>query len=40
MAENPFFCGVYVGLKDFAILSDGPPYPNPKFYRTLEEKLE
>jgi putative transposase len=32
--------GVDVGLKDFAILSDGKtPYPNPKFYRTVEEKL-
>jgi putative transposase len=32
--------GIDVGLKDFAILSDGtPPYPNPKFFRTLEEKL-
>ena len=31
--------GVDVGLKDFAILSDGTIYANPKFFRTLEEKL-
>lgn len=32
--------GIDVGLKDFAILSDGtPPYENPKFFRTLEKKL-
>jgi putative transposase len=31
--------GVDVGLKDFAILSDGTVYSNPKFFRTLEEKL-
>jgi putative transposase len=32
-------CGVDVGLKDFAILSDGTIYSNPKFFRTLKEKL-
>ncbi|AFQ15666.1 IS200/IS605 family element RNA-guided endonuclease TnpB [Bacillus thuringiensis] len=32
-------CGMDVGLKDFAILSDGTTYKNPKFFRTLEEKL-
>jgi putative transposase len=31
--------GVDVGLKDFAVLSDGNVYANPKFFRTLEEKL-
>ena len=31
--------GIDVGLKDFAILSDGTTYTNPKFFRTLEEKL-
>ena len=31
--------GVDLGLKEFAILSDKTPYPNPKFYRTVEEKL-
>ncbi len=31
--------GVDVGLKKFAILSDGTAYTNPKFFRTLEEKL-
>jgi putative transposase len=31
--------GIDVGLKDFAILSDGTVYSNPKFLRILEEKL-
>ena len=31
--------GINVGLKDFAILSDGTIYSNPKFFRALEEKL-
>ena len=31
--------GIDVGLKDFAILSDGTIYANPKFFRSLEEKL-
>lgn len=31
--------GVDVGLKDFAILSTGQVFGNPKFFRTLEEKL-
>lgn len=32
--------GIDVGIKNLAILSDGtPPYKNPKFFRTLEEKL-
>ncbi|MGG4043230.1 IS200/IS605 family element RNA-guided endonuclease TnpB [Bacillus smithii] len=31
--------GVDLGLKDFAILSTGKVFPNPKFFRTLEEKL-
>ena len=31
--------GIDVGLKDFAILSDGTTYSNPKFFRRLEEKL-
>lgn len=31
--------GVDLGLKSFAILSDGTTYSNPKFFRTLEEKL-
>lgn len=31
--------GVDVGLKDFAILSDGTIHSNPKFFRRLEEKL-
>ncbi|MBP1971396.1 putative transposase [Virgibacillus natechei] len=31
--------GIDVGLKDFATLSNGTVYENPKFFRTLEEKL-
>ncbi|WP_043933311.1 IS200/IS605 family element RNA-guided endonuclease TnpB [Bacillus sp. EB01] len=31
--------GVDMGLKDFAILSNGTSYKNPKFFRTMEEKL-
>ncbi|AIE60268.1 transposase [Bacillus methanolicus MGA3] len=31
--------GVDVGIKDFAILSDGTTYSNPKFFRSLGEKL-
>lgn len=31
--------GKDVGLKDFAILSNGTIYSNQKFFRTLEEKL-
>lgn len=31
--------GVDVGLKEFAILSDGTSYSNPKFYVMLEKKL-
>lgn len=33
------FVGVDVGLKDFAILSDGTTYENPNFFRSLEKKL-
>ncbi len=32
-------CGLDLGIKDFAILSDGTIYGNPKWLRTLEEKL-
>ncbi|OAH56975.1 MULTISPECIES: IS200/IS605 family element RNA-guided endonuclease TnpB [Bacillaceae] len=32
-------CGVDVGLKDFAILSDGSIYRNPTFFRTLGKTL-
>lgn len=31
--------GIDVGLKDFAILSDGTKYENPKWFRKLEKKL-
>ncbi|MCT4551981.1 transposase, partial [Bacillus thuringiensis] len=33
------YIGIDVGLKDFAILSDGTHYENPKFFRSLEDKL-
>ncbi|HHL0973945.1 TPA: IS200/IS605 family element RNA-guided endonuclease TnpB [Bacillus cereus] len=33
------YIGIDVGLKNFAILSDGTTYKNPKFFRSLEEKL-
>ncbi|PEQ08682.1 IS200/IS605 family element RNA-guided endonuclease TnpB [Bacillus toyonensis] len=39
MPKTESICGIDVGLKDFAILSDGTTYKNPKFFRTLEEKL-
>ncbi|MGE7544046.1 IS200/IS605 family element RNA-guided endonuclease TnpB [Sporosarcina newyorkensis] len=31
--------GVDVGLKEFAVLSDGTVYNNPKYFRSLEKKL-
>ncbi|MGD6805226.1 IS200/IS605 family element RNA-guided endonuclease TnpB [Rossellomorea vietnamensis] len=31
--------GIDVGLKDFATLSDGTTYKNPRFFRTLEKKI-
>ncbi|WP_339315668.1 IS200/IS605 family element RNA-guided endonuclease TnpB [Paenibacillus sp. FSL R10-2734] len=31
--------GIDMGLKNFAILSNGEVFRNPKFFRTLEEKL-
>jgi putative transposase len=31
--------GIDVGLKDLVVLSDGTIYSNPKFFRSLEEKL-
>ena len=33
------YIGMDMGLKDFAILSDGTTYKNPKFFRSLEEEL-
>ncbi len=39
MPKTESTCGIDVGLKNFAILSDGTTYKNPKFFRTLEEKL-
>jgi len=32
-------CGIDLGLKDFATISNGAIYKNPKCFRTLEEKL-
>ncbi|WP_212929622.1 transposase, partial [Oceanobacillus oncorhynchi] len=31
--------GIDVGITDFATLSDGMVYENPRFFRTLEKKL-
>ena len=31
--------GVDVGLKNFAVLSDGTVYPNPNYFRKMEKKL-
>lgn len=39
LEKTGFSVGVDVGLKEFAILSDGTIYSNPKFFRRLEEKL-
>ena len=39
LAKTGSSVGVDVGLKDFAILSDGTVYKNPKFFRALEKKL-
>ncbi|WP_373895370.1 IS200/IS605 family element RNA-guided endonuclease TnpB [Virgibacillus sp. CBA3643] len=38
-AKNDSVVGVDVGLKDFATLSDGSVFRNPKWFRTLEAKL-
>ena len=32
-------CGIDVGLKDFAVVSDETVYGNPRFFRKLERKL-
>ena len=39
LPKNNRSCGVDVGLKNFAILSEGTVYQNPKFFRTVEKKL-
>ncbi|HDR4418946.1 TPA: transposase, partial [Bacillus thuringiensis] len=39
LPKTQSYIGMDVGLKDFAILSDGTIYKNPKFFRSLEEKL-
>ena len=39
LPKTSSYIGIDVGLKDFAILSDGTPYENPKFFRSLEDKL-
>lgn len=38
-AKSGSSVGVDVGLKDFAILSDGTVYSNPKYLRRMEKKL-
>lgn len=32
-------CGIDVGIKDFAVLSNGKNYENPKFFNKFQEKL-
>ncbi|MEC3569958.1 IS200/IS605 family element RNA-guided endonuclease TnpB [Bacillus thuringiensis] len=39
LPKTSSYIGIDVGLKDFAILSDGTHYENPKFFRSLEDKL-
>jgi len=39
MPKTDSTVGIDVGLKDFAVLSDGTVYKNPKFFRKLEKKL-
>ncbi|PEM36406.1 RNA-guided endonuclease InsQ/TnpB family protein, partial [Bacillus toyonensis] len=39
LPKTQSYIGMDVGLKDFAILSDGTIYKNPKFFQSLEEKL-
>ncbi len=39
LPKTQSYIGMDVALKDFAILSDGTIYKNPKFIRLLEEKL-
>src|SRR5699024_3288366 len=39
LPETNSSVGIDVGLKDFAILSDGTVFVNHKYFRTLEEKL-
>ncbi|QST02325.1 IS200/IS605 family element transposase accessory protein TnpB (plasmid) [Pontibacillus sp. ALD_SL1] len=34
------FVGIDVGLKEFAILSNGTRIPNPRYYRTMEHKIK
>ncbi|WP_320163394.1 IS200/IS605 family element RNA-guided endonuclease TnpB [uncultured Trichococcus sp.] len=39
MPKTGFVCGIDVGLKDFAVLSDEIVYKNPRNFRKLEQKL-
>lgn len=39
LAKTGSAVGIDVGLKDFAVLSDGTVYKNPKHFRTLESRL-
>ncbi|SPT76087.1 transposase [Bacillus cereus] len=40
LPKTQSYIGMDVGLKEFAILSDGTTYKNSKFFGTLEDKLE
>ncbi|OIX21248.1 transposase [Bacillus thuringiensis serovar kurstaki] len=39
LPKTSSYIGMDVGLKNFAIMSDGTTYKNPEFFRVLEEKL-
>ncbi|MHA4096566.1 RNA-guided endonuclease TnpB family protein, partial [Bacillus cereus] len=39
LPKTSSYIGMDVGLKNFAILSDGTTYKNKEFFRSLEEKL-
>uniref|UniRef100_UPI0011250BE8 RNA-guided endonuclease TnpB family protein n=1 Tax=Bacillus cereus TaxID=1396 RepID=UPI0011250BE8 len=39
LPKTSSYIGMDVGLKNFAILSDGTTYKNPEFFRSLEEKF-
>ncbi len=39
LAETNSSVGIDVGLKEFAVLTNGENFPNPKFFRALEAKL-
>ncbi|MFJ1143582.1 transposase, partial [Bacillus thuringiensis] len=39
LPKTSSYIGMDVGLKNFAIMSDGTHYENLKFFRSLEDKL-